>query len=82
MDYVGCWRIDYVACWRIDYVACWRTGHGDHRPTEICHANHSRTRASVPCSPAPHLSIFKQKYTKIHHILLAGGWGTEATVLL
>ena len=49
-----------LGCWRIDYVACWRTGHGGHRPTEICHANHSRTRASVPCSPAPHLSAFIQ----------------------
>ena len=52
--------MDYVGCWRMDYVACWRMGHGGHHPTEICHANHSRTRASVPCSPAPHLSAFIQ----------------------
>ena len=25
-----------------------RTGRGDHRPTEICHANHSRTGSPCP----------------------------------
>ena len=30
------------------YFGCWRTGHGGHRPTEICKANYSRTGSPCP----------------------------------
>ena len=30
------------------FFGCWRTGHGGHRPTVICHANHSRTGSPCP----------------------------------
>ena len=71
-------------------------GLANHRPTLICHpkilrsfANHSRTVASVPRPPASNVirppapqhnpsSILKN----INKLWVAGGRGTEATVLL
>ena len=58
MGHADCWRIDYVVCWRMDYVGCWRTGHGDHRPTEICHANYSRTGS--PCPVLQHPTVYNR----------------------
>ena len=71
-------------------------GLANHRPTLICHpkilrsfANHSRTVASVPRPPATHsLLIFFRMEDGLcwgaggRITLLAGGRGTETTVLL
>ena len=71
-------------------------GLANHRPTLICHpkilrsfANHSRTVASVPRPPATHsLLIFFRLEDGLcwgaggRITLLAGGRGTETTVLL
>ena len=56
-------------------------GRGGHHPTKDCHANHSRTRASVPCSPA-HTFYFQIKTQKDSSQFGVGGWGAEATILL
>ena len=78
-------------------VGCWRTGHGGPCSTLVCMANLSRTVASVPRPPASNViyppasnviyppapqhnpsSILKN----INKLWVAGGRGTETTVLL
>ena len=84
-----CPKYALFCLYKIRKVGCWRTGHGGPCSTLVCMANLSRTVASVPRPPASNViyplapqrnpsSILKN----INKLWVAGGRGTETTVLL
>ena len=83
-----CWGSPYfhidissIYQWFNPVITFGRMGRRGHHPTKDCHANHSRTRVSVPCSPTTNF-LLQTKTQKDTSHFGAGGWGAEATILL